>query len=508
MKDVYYLTYVFVFNLSDYFLSSAAGSPSKVRLELTSQSGELIKRVVMPNALICSKALQVIQERKVKPKTSSSHNRGHGASEGQGKGSVCGDENEAPAGGYSTNTPPGSSGRKAGGKRSPKLSYSNGNGNIIGGSDGSSCKYNGLSSANSGTLRTPSRSNTDSSLLANLDEATRALSSVSLQSDANTSTSAGKVDKSPEIDAANALIADITAILKGFENSDCKVYIGKNAPNDSSSVPVGSSEAVDRGSNNVSYVGGEVSNGGDRICSNDADSQVNATPLKRRFMGHSPGDGSELVVGDLFANKVAGGSGTGLPNTPGHIGALQFSPGASYALNVGAGRAGLKHPHHHGGHGHGPIAHGSHHDHSHISGTGPEGSRIQSQHHGIAFNFADRSDASEGGSGNNFAFNSAALSGTNAKVFAASGVSVEAVPHTDKQQAEAATANNENSTTVASGIEKFEKMLKAGVPRAAVELKMRAEGFDPALLCQNAEDKKPNVDEARVKKFQVRNMCP
>jgi hypothetical protein len=46
-------------------------------------------------------------------------------------------------------------------------------------------------------------------------------------------------------------------------------------------------------------------------------------------------------------------------------------------------------------------------------------------------------------------------------------------------------------------------MLKAGVPRIAVELKMRAEGFDPALLCQNADTKKPTIDETRIKKFQV-----
>lgn len=94
------------------------------------------------------------------------------------------------------------------------------------------------------------------------------------------------------------------------------------------------------------------------------------------------------------------------------------------------------------------------------------------------------------------------------------GVPLEAVKH--KMRAEGVDpclfddkkpiikqANSEiqTDTEQEKAVSKFKKMLKAGVPLDAVKMKMKAEGIDPALL--DGPKSTPTFDTAKLKKFQM-----
>jgi hypothetical protein len=68
------------------------------------------------------------------------------------------------------------------------------------------------------------------------------------------------------------------------------------------------------------------------------------------------------------------------------------------------------------------------------------------------------------------------------------------------------SSESASETVVPDPLERFRKMLKAGVPEEAVHHKMRKEGLDPAQLSRvlGEEQKSASiVDQAKLKKYQV-----
>lgn len=82
-----------------------------------------------------------------------------------------------------------------------------------------------------------------------------------------------------------------------------------------------------------------------------------------------------------------------------------------------------------------------------------------------------------------------------------SSTTVNNLPNPPSVPIVTANVGDVNQTALASPLNpeilRFTKMLAVGVPLMAVELKMRAEGYDPALLSNNVPTAKPQqVDQS------------